>query len=882
MYSVNSDIINLFQNGGRQLARIVFSGNGQEFIIDESDIVQGGLTIDRYSMTGSKIELGSAISSELSLKLRNYEGKFDEVNFEGAELFVEIGVKDWSDPNSAVTYIPCGYFIIDEPPRTLSTISISALDRMCKFAHWVNMNLLTFPITIENLVKSICRICGVELETDLSTLPNYDWVVESTFTGDGVTYQSIIQWCAFVMGACAFVDYQGKLVFSWYQSGNFEISPSIRYHSDLLENDIEITGLLYTNEQNQEYLFGTKDYAIESQSNILLQNNINQALTPVWNAVRGFKYRPFTASIKPAPFLYPLDGVVFVDKDGNQVDSYVTHITYTLNGACNVSAKGETAKREELKVTRLTPQQMAMIRQMENAIPSVASQLITAALTGYVIIRPDEILIMDTDDTATATSVWRWNRGGLGYSHGEAGQAYGGTYSVAIGMNGEIVADFIRSGTMFADRIRGGTLVLGGQGTSGSSTSGAMSVLDENGHEIARVDKDGIYTENFSSGNWLKLENGALLGGETGITTATIDTSAEILDGDSGILYHGLKFDSDVIYLNCEFFAINEATGTTGGLTVVDQISFSFTNKEIVTGASIDGNGDLQLTKEVIQYVSGYTIGGTTFYFRNGIMCTELDNSIATEDDYNTPQAHGSHDGGTGGDGTPVDGGVVGTGLLAKLKKTGYVSGQTTIANLGTSGNSFTAGTYATASNIYQDSAGIGVKEYGYVLYNQNWQSTPYTVIIALHFNQIITGSLSGKPYARIICNAASQFEIFIPLSPSGVADHGKLVYTLAQGVRGTAVSTDVSLPTYASVWMVDNGYPISSLEGQDIEFRLVNDGNTMHLYVNGSERVCIASSTFNRNTSGLRVGPGDGWVEAEAPDMVIKKFEIYSGVIEP
>ena len=141
MYPVTEDIVNLFQNGGRQLARIVFSGNGQEFVIDESDIVQGGLTIDRYSMTGNKIELGTAISSELTLKLRNYDGNFDDVNFEGAELYVQIGVKDWSDPDSEATYIPCGYFIIDEPPRTLSTITISALDRMVKFAKWVTKQL---------------------------------------------------------------------------------------------------------------------------------------------------------------------------------------------------------------------------------------------------------------------------------------------------------------------------------------------------------------------------------------------------------------------------------------------------------------------------------------------------------------------------------------------------------------------------------------------------------------------------------------------------------------------------------------------------------------------------------------------------------------------
>ena len=604
MYPVTEDIVNLFQNGGRQLARIVFSGNGQEFVIDESDIVQGGLTIDRYSMTGNKIELGTAISSELTLKLRNYDGNFDDVNFEGAELYVQIGVKDWSDPDSEATYIPCGYFIIDEPPRTLSTITISALDRMVKFAKWVNMNLLVFPITIENLVKAVCRICGVTLKTDLTTLPNYDWVVESTFTGDGVTYQSIIQWCAYVMGACAYVDYDGELVFSWYQNSGFVIPPSVRYHSDLLENDIQVTGLLYRNQQNQEYLFGANDYAIENQSNILLQNNINQALSPIWNVVNGFRYRPFTANMKPAPFLYPMDGVIFVDKGGNRVNSYVTHITYTMNGACTVSAKGETAKREEMKVTRLTPQQMAMIQQMENAIPTVASQLITAALTGYVIIRPDEILIMDTDDPETAKNVWRWNLGGLGYSHSDvAGGAYDGVYTVALGMNGEFVADFIRSGT----------LVLGG----GSGKDGAMSVLNDDDDEICRIDKNGaditgnIYSRNSTSGYWTRMYDSAVFGGITvggeEVEVSRISMTAFVDD------VRGLRIDGDHIFLVSGGLYISDRDGTASAhqgatKTVNVMTGDSSQTQNVAVVDSFDSEtGELHLSSATVPLMGGTT-----------------------------------------------------------------------------------------------------------------------------------------------------------------------------------------------------------------------------------------------------------------------------------
>lgn len=82
-----------------------------------------------------------------------------------------------------------------------------------------------------------------------------------------------------------------------------------------------------------------------------------------------------------------------------------------------------------------------------------------------------EIVILDTDSILTATKVWRWNSGGLGYSS----NGYAGPYTTAITQNGGIVADFITSGTMLANRISGGLLTdLTGNNTWNLQT-GAMN-----------------------------------------------------------------------------------------------------------------------------------------------------------------------------------------------------------------------------------------------------------------------------------------------------------------------------------------------------------------------------------------------------------------------
>lgn len=95
-----------------------------------------------------------------------------------------------------------------------------------------------------------------------------------------------------------------------------------------------------------------------------------------------------------------------------------------------------------------------------NDAVQTATSLISGGLGGHVILkpnsegRPEEMLIMDTADIATVKKLWRWNLGGLGYSS----NGYGGPYGTAITMDGAIVADYIKTGTLNANLIKAGTL----------------------------------------------------------------------------------------------------------------------------------------------------------------------------------------------------------------------------------------------------------------------------------------------------------------------------------------------------------------------------------------------------------------------------------------
>ena len=126
----------------------------------------------------------------------------------------------------------------------------------------------------------------------------------------------------------------------------------------------------------------------------------------------------------------------------------------------NVSAAEATAEEASTKIDRFPA-------LMNSAIKN-ATGLITGQTGGYVVIhtdtdtgKPYELLILDAPTIGEAVNVWRWNVGGLGFSK----NGYNGPYETAITADGQIVADFITSGSLVANIIKAGVL----QSQDGSS-----------------------------------------------------------------------------------------------------------------------------------------------------------------------------------------------------------------------------------------------------------------------------------------------------------------------------------------------------------------------------------------------------------------------------
>lgn len=186
-----------------------------------------------------------------------------------------------------------------------------------------------------------------------------------------------------------------------------------------------------------------------------------------------------------------------------------------------------------------------------------ATEKITGETGGNLIIRtnaegkPYELLIMDTDDIATATNVWRWNQAGLGFSS----SGYNGSYGTAITADGKINASFITVGTLSANLLKAGRIASADERFWLDLETGYFKLggirSDANGFVIGteieeaiadEVDKVGLYKVDIISSNGLVFKNGVV---STTLIARVYKNSTDVTDTINAARFKWTKTNAD-------------------------------------------------------------------------------------------------------------------------------------------------------------------------------------------------------------------------------------------------------------------------------------------------------------------------------------------------
>ena len=257
---------------------------------------------------------------------------------------------------------------------------------------------------------------------------------------------------------------------------------------------------------------------------------------------------------------------------------------------------------------------------LNNAIIE-ATNKITGNAGGYVVLHPanypSEILIMNTNDISTATKVWRWNASGFGYSS----TGYSGPYGLAITMDGSIVADYIKTGTLSAITVSGCTI-----------TGGSLNI----GSGKFEVDSSGnIHAEGYIKATSGEIGGCTITGGVLKVPVANIvgtitATELEVKNGndtyfyagnstvqiagfhaDRNSLYSGSTLSNSEVFLctgSSEYMTIGGYYGNNWGLKVGPKFGVNTSGELYCTSAHLTGSIDATSGK----------IGNETYNFTIG------------------------------------------------------------------------------------------------------------------------------------------------------------------------------------------------------------------------------------------------------------------------
>ena len=339
---------------------------GTAFNITDKDII-GAVTVDWSSVTGSKLDLGSACMSELSFTLENTNGAFDDKVFEGAQLYVTTSFSTGSTTET----VPIGYYTVDSPPRKLRSIKITAYDRMAKFNRAYDTEL-AYPATLYQIVADACTKCGVSQKLPTNTL-HRGVSIPKRPEADNLTYRQVLVWAAELMGVSLYIDYDGKLTGGWYATNakHTVIKASDRFTSgntDFAENSIVFSGVrIVGNDENKtEYLAGTKDYAFNIEGNLLAQSDMNLStlVTELKTARCSLTYTPMSCTTHSFPHLRPLDVMKFETAQGTK-KVVLTNVKWQSQNRCTkLEGKGKTATQSGYATMgAFTPKQQAVLEQ---------------------------------------------------------------------------------------------------------------------------------------------------------------------------------------------------------------------------------------------------------------------------------------------------------------------------------------------------------------------------------------------------------------------------------------------------------------------------------------------------------------------------------------
>jgi phage-related protein len=473
MKNVSTEFREKVENGSACYAYAnVVLRNGTKLTLDPSK----DFRIDGNSITtngGSSFPLGVALSRTIELNLDNYDGRFDAIDFYGAEITLFTGM---TLDDGSVEKIKEGIFSVVEPTTPGSTITLVAADYMAKTSDSYVANT-TFPATVFNIYRDVCIQCN--LVAGSAKFTNGDFVVDAI--SENVTCRDMLGYIAMIAGGNAICDSNGAVIIKSYDfsglkksDGTYDYTKAQNFsgfqkNPSISTDMIRITGVKAENDdgdEKQSYIVGSEDYCFLIE-NPLISGKEAQALQLIGNVIVGLEFYIFSGDHISNPLAEFMDPCFVQDMKGNLFFSVLSNITYTYLGSTSISCdtdSPETVKSQKAtsgsKVYQnLKKQQQVIKKEFEKQMDALEKQVSNAPGT-YISseVQPDGSSIYylhDKPTLAESKSVFKITADTITAST-DGGKTWNGGFTV----DGVMIAKIMTTIGINFDWGVGGTLII--------------------------------------------------------------------------------------------------------------------------------------------------------------------------------------------------------------------------------------------------------------------------------------------------------------------------------------------------------------------------------------------------------------------------------------
>lgn len=401
--------------------------------------------------------------------------------------------------------------------KTKSTITIECFNKMTQMDRVQYVSNLEYPTTIYNVLNEIQNVARIEFET--FGLDSFN--VPSAPVG---TIRQALSQLAVLAGANIVVDKDGLFRFRFIEdipveTFTFDANNYVSY--ELTADNLSKISQIINEIEEEKFVTGNNTgLAIKFNHPTI---TTQEQLDGIFAKAYPLQFTSYNMKCQGFPHLEIGDRVLFTDVDGVSREIIIAQHKLRYNGGLTSEFSCESVKDDNKDVdmtggsntqykieTSVGKAERNFAKTMEGAIRN-ATELITGTQGGNLYTqmvdgKPVALYILDTNDIDTAQNVWAWTLGGLGFSS----TGIDGDFSLAMTSDGQIVADFIKTGQLDANLIKAGIIQ--------SASGGAYINLN-----------DGSF--GFTSGNTKFSSDDGLTVGDKTIDEALGDKAdSDILD----------------------------------------------------------------------------------------------------------------------------------------------------------------------------------------------------------------------------------------------------------------------------------------------------------------------------------------------------------------